>query len=110
MVDSKAVRQYHTDYAAHILGRIGSIPDREAQAALNEPYNTAKEAGEDLSGSTPLARAASTFAWKSMSMVSATVPPGCGSMVSQPGGERRVHAGLHLQAHDRRRRSGERDH
>ena len=24
--------------------------DREAQAALNEPYNTAKEAGEDLSG------------------------------------------------------------
>lgn len=50
VVDSKAVRQYHTDYAAHILGRIGSIPDREAQAALNEPYNTAKEAGEDLSG------------------------------------------------------------
>ena len=34
-----------------------------------------------LAASTPLARAASTFAWKSMSMVSATVPPGCGSMV-----------------------------
>lgn len=47
VVDSRAVRQYHTDYAAHILGRIGAIPDREALDALNEPYNTAKEAGEE---------------------------------------------------------------
>lgn len=47
VVDSKAVRQYHTDYAAHILGRIGAIPDRETLDALNEPYNTAKEAGEE---------------------------------------------------------------
>lgn len=47
VVDSKAIRQYHTDYAAHILGRIGAIPDREALNALNEPYNTAKEAGEE---------------------------------------------------------------
>lgn len=47
VVDSRAVRQYHTDYAAHILGRIGAIPDREALDALNEPYNAAKEAGEE---------------------------------------------------------------
>ena len=47
VVDSKAVRQYHTDYAAHILGRIGSIPDKEALAELNAPYDAAKEAGEE---------------------------------------------------------------
>ena len=41
VVGSRAVRQYHTDYAAHILGRIGSIRDREEQAKLNEPYSTA---------------------------------------------------------------------
>ena len=50
VVDSKAVRQYHTDNAAHILGRIGSIRDREEQAALNEAYNAAKESGADLTG------------------------------------------------------------
>jgi len=50
VVGSRAIRQYHTDHAAHILGRIGSIRDREEQAKLNEPYNAAKEAGEDLTG------------------------------------------------------------
>ncbi len=50
VVGSRAVRQYHTDYAAHILGRIGSIRDREEQAKLNEPYSTAKDAGGDLAG------------------------------------------------------------
>lgn len=50
VVGSRAVRQYHTDHAAHILGRIGSIRDREEQASLNEPYNAAKEAGGDLAG------------------------------------------------------------
>lgn len=49
VVSSKAVRQYHTDYAAHILGRVGDISDSEERDRLNEPYNTAKEAGEDTS-------------------------------------------------------------
>ena len=50
IVDSKAIREYHTDYAAHILGRVGAIQDKEERDALNEPYNTAKEAGEDTAG------------------------------------------------------------
>ena len=50
VVDSQSVRQYNTDYAAHILGRIGDISDQEERAALNADYLAAKEAGEDLSG------------------------------------------------------------
>ena len=50
VVDSGAVREYHTDHAAHILGRVGSIRDREQQAELNQPYTAAEEAGEDLTG------------------------------------------------------------
>ncbi len=47
VVGSRSVRQYHTDYAAHILGRVGAIYDREELDALNAPYNAAKEAGEN---------------------------------------------------------------
>ena len=50
IVDSKAIREYHTDYAAHILGRVGAIQDKEERDTLNAPYNTAKEAGEDTAG------------------------------------------------------------
>lgn len=49
VVSSRADRQYHTDYAAHILGRVGPIYDEEERAALNAPYNEAREAGEDTS-------------------------------------------------------------
>lgn len=49
VVGSRSVRQYHTDYAAHLLGRVGAIQDKEERDALNEPYNLAKEAGEDVS-------------------------------------------------------------
>ena len=44
VISSKSERQYNTDYAAHILGRVGDIATKEERAALNEPYNTAKEA------------------------------------------------------------------
>ena len=50
VVDSKSVRQYHTDCAAHILGRVGAIDSREERDGLNAAYNAAKEAGEDPSG------------------------------------------------------------
>ena len=50
VISSKSERQYNTDYAAHILGRVGDIATKEERAALNEPYNTAKEAGEDVTG------------------------------------------------------------
>ena len=49
VVGSRAVRQYHTDYAAHILGRIGNIDSAEERDGLNAAYNAAKEAGEDTS-------------------------------------------------------------
>ena len=49
VVSSRAVREYHTDSAAHILGRVGAIYDREERDALNAPYNEAREAGEDTS-------------------------------------------------------------
>ena len=50
VIGSKSERQYNTDYAAHILGRVGDISTKEERAALNEPYNAAKEAGGDVSG------------------------------------------------------------
>ncbi len=50
VVSSTSVRLYNTDYAAHILGRVGAIQDKEERDALNEPYNTAKEAGKDTTG------------------------------------------------------------
>ncbi|MDE7244068.1 MAG: penicillin-binding protein A [Oscillospiraceae bacterium] len=50
VIGHKSERQYNTDYAAHILGRVGDIATREERDALNEPYNTAKAAGEDVSG------------------------------------------------------------
>ena len=49
VVESRAIRQYHTDHAAHILGRVGAIYDKEERDALNAPYDAAKEAGEDPS-------------------------------------------------------------
>ena len=49
VVSSESVRQYHTDYAAHLLGRVGAIYDKEERDRLNAPYNEAKEAGEDTS-------------------------------------------------------------
>ena len=50
VVGRQAVRQYDTDYAAHILGRTGKFESREERDKLNEPYNAAREAGEDTSG------------------------------------------------------------
>lgn len=50
VIGSRSERQYNTDYAAHILGRVGDISTKEERASLNEPYNAAKEAGEDLTG------------------------------------------------------------
>ncbi|MDE7220393.1 MAG: penicillin-binding protein A [Oscillospiraceae bacterium] len=49
VVSSRSIRQYHTDHAAHILGRVGAIGSKEERDGLNEPYNQAKEAGEDTS-------------------------------------------------------------
>ncbi len=49
VVGSRSVRQYHTDYAAHILGRVGAIDSREERDGLNADYNAAREAGEDTS-------------------------------------------------------------
>lgn len=49
VVSSRSVRQYHTDYAAHILGRVGAIDTKEERDGLNAAYNAAKEAGEDTS-------------------------------------------------------------
>ena len=49
VVESRAVREYHTDNAAHILGRVGAIRDREERDTLNAPYDAAKEAGADTS-------------------------------------------------------------
>lgn len=49
VVSSRAVRQYHTDNAAHILGRVGAIDSQEERAELNAPWTAAKEAGEDTS-------------------------------------------------------------
>jgi len=49
VVESRSVRQYHTDYAAHVLGRIADISSKEERDALNAPYLAAQEAGEDLS-------------------------------------------------------------
>lgn len=49
VVESRAIRQYHTANAAHILGRVGAIYNKEERDTLNAPYNEAKEAGEDTS-------------------------------------------------------------
>lgn len=49
VVESESVRQYHTDAAAHILGRVGAIESREELDALNAPYDEALAAGEDVS-------------------------------------------------------------
>ena len=47
VVGSKAVRQYNTDYAAHILGRVGKFESREERDSFNADWNAAREAGED---------------------------------------------------------------
>lgn len=49
VINSRSERQYHTDNAAHILGRIGDIDSKEERDALNAPWTNAKEAGEDTS-------------------------------------------------------------
>lgn len=48
-VETRSVRQYNTDYAAHILGRTGPIYSKEELETLNAPYTAAAEAGEDTS-------------------------------------------------------------
>lgn len=49
IVETRSVRQYNTDAAAHILGYTGEFDSKEERAALNAPYNEAAEAGEDTS-------------------------------------------------------------
>lgn len=49
VVSSRSVRQYHTDSAAHILGRVGAINSKEERDALNAPWTAARDAGEDVS-------------------------------------------------------------
>jgi len=49
VVSSRSERQYHTEHAPHILGRVASIDSQEERAALNAPWTAAKEAGEDTS-------------------------------------------------------------
>jgi penicillin-binding protein 2 len=49
VVSSRSERQYHTEHASHILGRVASIDSQEERAALNAPWTAAKEAGEDPS-------------------------------------------------------------
>lgn len=49
VVGKRSVRQYNTDYAAHVLGRTGALDSKEEQEALNADYNAAKEAGADTS-------------------------------------------------------------
>ena len=50
VIGSKAVRQYNTDYAAHILGRVGKFESREERDGFNAEWNAAREAGEDTTG------------------------------------------------------------
>ncbi len=50
IVGRESSRVYNTDYAAHILGRVGKFHGTEERDALNAPYNAAREAGEDTSG------------------------------------------------------------
>ena len=50
VIGSKAVRQYNTDYAAHILGRVGKFGSREERDGFNAEWNAAREAGEDTTG------------------------------------------------------------
>ena len=50
VIGSKAVRQYNTDYAAHILGRVGKFESREERDGFNAAWNAAREAGEDTTG------------------------------------------------------------
>ena len=50
VIGSKAVRQYNTDYAAHILGRVGKFESREERDSFNAEWNAAREAGEDTTG------------------------------------------------------------
>ena len=49
VVGKRSVRQYNTDYAAHVLGRTGALDSKEEREALNADYNAAKEAGADTS-------------------------------------------------------------
>ena len=49
VVGSQPERQYNTEYAAHILGRIASIDSKEERTELNAPYLAAQAAGEDTS-------------------------------------------------------------
>ena len=49
-IGRESSRVYNTDYAAHILGRVGKFSDTAERDALNAPYNAAREAGEDTSG------------------------------------------------------------
>lgn len=48
-VGIKTVRQYNTDYAAHILGRVAAIDTKEERDELNAPYAAAQAAGQDTS-------------------------------------------------------------
>ena len=49
VVETRSVRQYDTDYAAHILGRTGAIQSAEELNALNADWQAVRDAGEDTS-------------------------------------------------------------
>lgn len=51
VVDQESVRQYHTDYAAHILGRVGDIQPTDDLEQLNAQWAAAQGLPE---GETPL--------------------------------------------------------
>ncbi len=51
VIDQESVRQYHTDYAAHILGRVGDIQPTDDLEQLNAQWAAAQGLPE---GETPL--------------------------------------------------------
>lgn len=53
VVSSQSVREYHTDYAAHILGRTGHFDSREELNRFNASWQAAKDAGEETSSAPP---------------------------------------------------------
>ena len=46
VINDRSARQYHTDAAAHVLGRVG-YPSDDERAELNRAYNEAKAAAEE---------------------------------------------------------------
>ena len=52
-VDQESVRQYHTDYAAHILGRVGDIQSTDDLDQLNAQWAAAQGLAEGESPQSP---------------------------------------------------------